>query len=369
VQNKYKHILFTGGGTGGHIFPALAIAEEIKQMDSNCMISFIGTYNKIEATIVPQNGYAFYPIWISGLQRRVTLKNLLLPFKLVVSFVQVFTLLNKLKPNLVVGTGGYVCGPVLRVASWFKIPTIIHESNSYPGITTRLLAKKASKVYLAFNETKKMLSKNINSEVVGNPTRNKFGKISANAGKKHFGLEQNLKTILIFGGSLGASKINSSIYSIITLIHQKNYQVIWQTGKTDAAYYQSSVKQMNVKILPFIDEMEYAYAAADVVICRSGAITISELTLLGKPAILIPYPHASENHQYFNAKVLTDNNAALLIEEKELEEKLFSSLYDLLSSDSKLKEMAIQSKKLGRPDASKIIAKQLIQQIESNSND
>lgn len=369
MQNKNKHILFTGGGTGGHLFPALAVAEKIKELDPNCMISFIGTYNKIEARIVPQSGYAFYPIWISGLHRRFTLKNLILPIKIIVSFVQVLLLLKKLSPKIIIGTGGYVCGPVLRVANWLKIPTVIHESNSSPGVTTKLLAKKSEKVFLAFEETKKMLSKNVKTEVVGNPTRKSFGTISSVEGKKYFSLNENLKTILVFGGSLGASSINSAINSILELLLQKNYQIIWQTGNIDAPFYQSTIKHLAVKIYPFIDEMEYAYAAADLVICRAGATTLAEVTLLGKPTVLIPYPHAAGNHQFYNAKTLVQNNAAVMLEEKEIEQKLHSQIVELLDSEKKLTELSKNAKKFGNPNASTIIAKYLIEKAESNWNE
>ncbi|MDA0986115.1 MAG: undecaprenyldiphospho-muramoylpentapeptide beta-N-acetylglucosaminyltransferase [Bacteroidetes bacterium] len=369
MQNKVKHILFTGGGTGGHLFPALSIAESLKELDSSCMISFIGTKNKIEARIVPQSGFPFYPIWISGLHRRFTLKNLLLPIKISVSLLQVYNLLKKLSPSIIIGTGGYVCGPVLRVASWLKIPTIIHESNSFPGITTRIQSKRAEKVYLAFEETKKYLSKKVNYEVVGNPTRKKFGTISKTAGNKYFGLNPDLKTILVFGGSLGANKINNSIYSILDLLQKKNYQIIWQTGAKDAAFYQSTIKLINVKIFQFIDEMEYAYAASDIVVCRAGATTISELTLLGKPAILIPYPFAAGNHQFYNAKTLVDKNAAVMIEEKNLDEKLFNTITELLDSENKLKSISTECKKLGKPNVSSIIAKQILQRISEQVNE
>jgi UDP-N-acetylglucosamine--N-acetylmuramyl-(pentapeptide) pyrophosphoryl-undecaprenol N-acetylglucosamine transferase len=354
-------MLFAAGGTGGHLFPAIAIAEEIKKLQPDARIAFVGTKNKIEARVVPQKGFEFHTIWISGFHRRLTIDNLLLPVKVVVSLVQSFFLIRKLRPNVVVGTGGYVCGPILTLASLMKIPTIVHESNSYPGVTTRMVASRVTKVFLAFDVTKKWLPK-VDAgkiELVGNPTRDSLGKISREEGLKYFNLHLRKKTLLAFGGSLGAASINLTMGKIADELVQSGLQILWQTGEKDFERYESKNGE-NVWVGKFIDKMEYAYAAADVVLCRSGATTLAELTRLGKPSILVPYPHAAANHQELNAQAVVEAGAAVMIRDSELETKALSSIKEILSNDTARNAMHERSLALGKPNAGTEIAHKLM---------
>ena len=354
-------ILFAAGGTGGHLFPAIAIAEETKKIRPDVRITFVGTKEKIEARVVPEKGFAFYTIWISGLHRRLTVDNLLFPVKVVVSLLQSFFLIRKLSPSVVIGTGGYVCGPILSVASLMKIPTVVHESNSYPGVTTRMVASRVSRVFLTFEATKKWLPK-LNSnkiDVVGNPTRGSLGKVSKNDGLKYFNLDPNSKTLLVFGGSLGAASINSTIGKIVGELIRSGAQVIWQIGDKDFEHYESK-RDKNVWVGKFIDRMEYAYAAADVVLCRSGATTLAELTRLGKPAILVPYPYAAANHQELNAQTMVEAGAAVMVKDADLDAKALSIVKEILFNDVVRNVMSGKSLQLGKPDAGKEIAQKIL---------
>ena len=354
-------ILFAAGGTGGHLFPAIAIAEEIKKLEPDARIAFVGTKNKIEARIVPQKGFAFYTIWISGFHRRLTLDNLLFPIKVVVSLFQSFFLLHKTRPDVVVGTGGYVCGPVLFAATRMKVPTVVHESNSYPGVTTRMVASRVSRVFLAFDVTKQWLPGVAadTMELVGTPTRESLGKISHEEGLKYFDLHPQKKTLLVFGGSLGATALNVAIAKIIDELVRTGVQVIWQTGEKEFEKYQSK-RGDNIWVGKFINEMEFAYAAADLVMCRSGATTVAELIRQGKPAILVPYPHAAANHQEINAKVLVEAGAAVMIRDAEVETKALPAIREILSDDSQRVAMHEKSLVLGRPNAGKEIAEKIL---------
>lgn len=354
-------ILFAAGGTGGHLFPAIAIAEEIKKMQPDARIAFVGTKDKIEARIIPQKGFAFYAIWISGFHRRLTVENLLFPLKVVVSLFQSFFLIQRTKPNVVVGTGGYVCGPVLYVATLMKIPTVIHESNSYPGVTTRMVASRVSKVLLTFEVTKKWLpgANADRMELVGTPTRDSLGKISREAGLKSFNLNPKKKTLLVFGGSLGATTINMMIEKIVDELTKTGVQIIWQTGEKEAERFDSK-RNENVWVGKFIDTMEFAYAAADLVMCRSGATTLAELTRLGKPAILVPYPHAAANHQEMNARAMVEAGAAVMIKDADLGAKALPMINEILSNERTRNLMHERSVVLGRPNAGKEIAEKIL---------
>lgn len=361
IDSQTPSILFAAGGTGGHLFPALAIAEEIKKMRPDIRIDFVGTESKIEARVIPEKGFAFHTIWISGFHRRLTVDNLLFPVKVIVSLFQSFFLIRKLGPRAVVGTGGYVCGPILSVASLMKIPTVVHESNSCPGVTTRMVASRVSKVFLTFEATKKWLPK-LDPKVidlVGNPTREALGKTSRNNGAEYFGLKPNGKTLLVFGGSLGAASINSAIEKIAAELVKAGIQIIWQTGEKDFDRYALN-RAPGVWIGKFIDKMEYAYAAADVVLCRSGATTLAELTRIGKPAILVPYPHAAANHQELNAQALTGAGAAVMIKDMDLDAKALSTIKDIFLNSERQRSMSEKSLQLGKPNAGKEIAQRIL---------
>lgn len=355
-------MLLSGGGTGGHLFPALAIAEEVRKLEPATEFLFVGTRGKIEARMVPQRGYPFRSIWISGFHRRLTIENLLFPVKVIVSLIQSQMILRKFKPDVVIGTGGYVCGPVLFVATWLGIPTVVHESNSYPGITTRLLASRVQKVYIAFESTTQWLQTTGNVELVGTPTRDSLGTVSKQEGRSFFGLDEHRPTLLIVGGSLGAASINGAVLLSLDVLIRSGVQLIWQTGQSDHERVQQALGSRKVGWLgAFIDRMEFAFGAADAVVCRAGATTLAELTRIGKPAILIPYPHAAADHQRHNAQALADAGAAVMIVDNEVAQKLGTTVVDLLNDASRLKTMSSASRALGRPDAGPIIARKVLE--------
>lgn len=355
-------MLLSGGGTGGHLFPALAIAEEVQKLEPATEFLFVGTRGKIEARIVPQRGYPFRSIWISGFHRRLTIDNLLFPVKVIVSLVQSLMILRKFKPDVVIGTGGYVCGPVLLIATWLGIPTVVHESNSYPGVTTRLLASRVQKIFIAFESTKQWLQSIGNVELAGTPTRESLGTVSKQEGRSFFGLDENRPTLLVVGGSLGAASINSAVLSSLDLVIGSGIQLIWQTGQSDYERVQQALGSRKVGWLgAFIDRMEFAFGAADAVACRAGATTLAELTRIGKPAILIPYPHAAANHQRHNALALANAGAAVMIEDSEVARKFGTMVVDLLNDAPRLKTMGSASRALGHPDAGLAIARKILE--------
>lgn len=357
-------VMFAGGGTGGHLFPAIAIADEVKKLRQDTEILFVGTKDKIEGKVVPQRGYKFQSIWISGFHRRIDIKNLVFPLKVLVSLMQARSIIQSFKPNVVVGTGGYVCGPVVRAAVALKVPTLLQEQNSYPGVTIRMLAYKVDEIHLTFERSKQYLRHPKRVLVSGNPTRSDLELVSREDALKFFGFhsQEQKKTILVFGGSLGARSLNEAMGKYAMRFVQQGFRIIWQTGQEDFQKAKQSADRIpagQLNVSPFIDRMDYAYAACDLVICRAGATTIAELTRLGKPALLVPYPHAAANHQVENAKALVEGGAAKMINDDELNDKLFSSVLELFEGD-RLEKMRKQSKSFGRPDAAKVIAEHVI---------
>ena len=340
------------------MFPAIAVADEIKKQNSNAEFLFVGTKGKIEARVVPQRGYAIAFIWISGFHRSLLAGNLLFPVKVVVSFVQSFFLIKRFQPDVVVGTGGYVCGPVLYMASLMDIPMVVHESNSFPGATTRMLSRRATRIFTAFASTARWLKRSDNIELVGTPTREILGTVAREDGLSFFNLNPSKKTALVFGGSLGAASINQAIKEMLNELARSDIQLIWQTGKAEIENY--GLQMTNCSISKFIDKMEYAYAAADVVVCRSGATTLAELTRLGKAAILVPYPYAAADHQRYNAQTLVDAGAALMILDQDVKSRLKNELLSLLNEDKKRAQMNDASRALGRPNAGKEIAQKIL---------
>jgi len=360
MQKDKLRILIAAGGTGGHVFPAIAVADEIKKLNSNTEFLFVGTKGKIEARVVPQRGYALANIWISGFYRSLHFENLLFPVKAVVSLFQSFILIKKFKPDVVIGTGGYVCGPVIFTASVLGIPTVVHESNSYPGMTTRMLSSRASKIITAFDNTIRWLKRKDNVELIGTPTRDMLGTVSREQGVRFFNLDPSKETVLIFGGSLGAASINRAAVEMINELTDAGIQFIWQTGKSNTTSMDGMKTTKNIWIGEFIDRMEYAFAAADVVVCRAGATTLAELTRLGKAAILVPYPYAAADHQTFNARSLVDKGAAIMIADKNVKTMLKKELIYLLSDNKKILQMSEACRKLGKPDAGKEIARRIL---------
>lgn len=372
LNPKSHKYLFAAGGTGGHIFPALSIADEIKKIEKDSKFLFVGTKKRLESKLIPKYGYDFKTIWISGLNRKLDINNLLFPLKLIVSLIQSFIILKKFKPSVVIGTGGYVCAPVLLIASMLNVKTVLHESNSYPGLVTRLLTKKVDKVFISFDVTKKWLKSEKNLIKTGVPVRNTLTHISKSIGLEFFGFRDEKKTILIIGGSLGSVSINRAVLKSINLFLKSNLQIIWQVGEKDFQFIEKEILSLDdelkkgIWISKFIDKMEYAYAAADLVICRAGATTIAEITTLGKPAILVPYPFATSNHQLINAQTLQQANAAIIIEDNILTESLAEVVISLIHDPNRLQNMSDNSKKLGFSNAGEIIAEKIIELIEKD---
>jgi len=362
-KNKHIKVIISGGGTGGHIFPALAIANEIKQRFPNADILFVGAKGRMEMDKVPAKGYPIIGLWISGINRKKMWKNIVFPFKLISSLWKAGQVISKFKPDMVIGTGGFASGPVLYMAQRKGIPTFIQEQNSYPGITNKLLSKKAQKIYTAYDNLEGFFEKNKIIKT-GNPIRKDLQILNIKKEKalKSFGLQPNKKTILSIGGSLGAHPINESIKNNLNYIKEKDYQLIWQTGHNDYENY----KQYNseqVKVVPFISNMQDAYAAADLIISRAGAGTISELALIGKPVILVPSPWVAEDHQTKNAKALSDKKAAILIPEKELKMQLWQNIEAIFENETLNKQLKENIKKIGIPDATKMIVNDILKEI------
>lgn len=356
--------IFAGGGTGGHLFPAIAIGDEIKKLVPNAEILFVGTAQKIEARIVPQCGYAFRTIWISGFHRSFRIGNLLFPLKVIISFMQARSIIQEFKPDVVIGTGGYVSGPVLRAAVMMKIPTLIQEQNSYPGVTTRMLAERVDELHLTFDSSKKYFSRKDGVFVSGNPTRNALENADTGKASAYFGFDraQKIKTLLVVGGSLGARSINEAVQRHLDEFIKNGFRILWQTGKeyfSEASVAAKKYSSNMISVHQFIDRMDYAYAVSDLVVCRAGATTLAELTRLGKPAILVPYPQAAANHQVENARAMAEHGAAEILYDAEVSERLLPCVL-AVSEDKRLLQMSAQSRKLGKPDAAKEIAQRII---------
>lgn len=362
---KPSRVIIAGGGTGGHIFPAIAIANAIMKEDPEAEILFIGAKGKMEMEKVPQAGYTIRGITIAGFNRKSLLKNIWLPFKLVTSFFQVRGIMNAFRPDAVIGVGGYSSFPVLRYAQAKGIPSFIHESNSFAGKSNMLLGKKAVKIFVATDNMEKFFPKE-KIRITGNPVRKSIAAsaISRAEGIRFFGLDENKRTILAVGGSLGARTINEALAAGLAELETHSLQLVWQTGKIGSAVYQSAGRSYpNVWVNEFIKEMEMAYAAADIIISRAGAMTVSELCVAGKPAILVPYPHAAEDHQTFNAKSLVDKQAALMIKDAEASEKLVHTVINLSNNEPLQSELKRNIHALAVVNADEIIAKEILDYI------
>jgi UDP-N-acetylglucosamine--N-acetylmuramyl-(pentapeptide) pyrophosphoryl-undecaprenol N-acetylglucosamine transferase len=361
-----RRIIIAGGGTGGHIFPAIAIANALKQMDDTIEILFIGAKGKMEMEKVPQAGYKIEGLDIAGFNRSSLIKNVGLPFKLLKSFLQVRSIFKKFKPDAAIGVGGYSSFPVLRFAQARGIPTFIHESNSFAGKSNIMLARKATKVFTGTDEMEKFFSKEKIMKT-GNPVRSAISQsqISKNEGLKFFSLEENKKTVLVVGGSLGAKTINEAIDKGVDELLKQGLQLIWQTGKPYAAKAKERVAGKNaVWANEFITQMEYAYAAADIVVARSGAMTVAELCVVKKPVLFVPYPFAAEDHQTVNAMQLVKKNAALMVKDSEAKEKLLFTTIELAKDESHQSELRSNIGALAITDADKKIAEVILKKIK-----
>ncbi|NHM04445.1 undecaprenyldiphospho-muramoylpentapeptide beta-N-acetylglucosaminyltransferase [Flavobacterium celericrescens] len=360
---KKPRFIISGGGTGGHIYPAVAIANELKSRFPEAEFLFVGAKDKMEMQKVPQAGYAIKGLWILGIQRKLTLDNAMFPFKLFSSMWNSFRIIKSFKPDVVIGTGGFASGAVLKVASMLKIPTVIQEQNSYPGITNKLLAKKANKICVAYENLERFFPKD-KMILTGNPVRQDLiNEASKSEAISYFKLDANKKTLLVLGGSLGARRINQLIEKELDFLLSQNIQIIWQCGKLYLNDYSKYNEKENVQVVAFIDRMDLVYAAADVVISRSGASSVSELCIVGKPTIFIPSPNVAEDHQTKNAKAISDKNGAILIRESELEAQFETVFSDLISSENKQAELIQNIKKLAKPNATKDIVEEIVKLI------
>lgn len=354
-------VLVTGGGTGGHIYPALAIARGIREKYPGAELLYVGTAGGMEADIVPKEGYAFKTVTVEGLPRKITPRTLVTFGKVLKGIGQAFAVLKSFAPDVVIGTGGYVCGPVVMAAALQKIPALVHEQNAYPGITNKLLAPFVSRVMVTFPESIKYFSPNARISVTGLPVRPVILTAERVTAIKSLGLAGDKLTLLVFGGSRGARSINQAIVEAVKdFVVRQDLQILLVTGTLG---YEETLKKLqgagisldkngNIIVKPYLYNMEEALAAADLVVCRSGAATLAEITALGLASILIPYPYASENHQEFNARALSDQGAAVLIKDGELTgTRLVLAVTKLLDDQPALNKMASASKALGRPQA------------------
>ena len=370
-MRNYKFIL-SGGGTGGHIYPAIAIANELKLRFPDCEILFVGAQDKMEMQKVPQAGYKIEGLWIAGLQRKLTFSNALFPIKLMSSLWKSQKIIKSFKPDVVIGTGGFASGPLLQVANSFNIPTVIQEQNSYPGITNKLLSKKANAICVAYENLDRFFPKN-KTVLTGNPVRQDVLDIDSKRSEAitYFNLDKNKKTLLVLGGSLGSRRINQLIEKELDFLLANGVQVFWQCGKFYYEEYQKYNSEQHetrnpklVTVTSFIDRMDLIYAAADFVISRAGASSVSELCLVGKPTIFIPSPNVAEDHQTKNAKAIVDKNGALLIKENGLDEKFEILFADLISNEDLQKNLGENMKKLAKPNATKEIVEEIIKLIK-----
>ncbi len=362
-------VIIAGGGTGGHIFPAIAIANALKEQQPGIEILFVGATGKMEMQKVPEAGYKIVGLYIAGYNRSDILKNITLPFKLLKSFLQVTGILRNFKPDIIIGVGGYSSFPVVRLAQTRGIPTFILESNSLPGRSNIILGKRATKIFVASEGMNQyFLSKKL--VVTGNPVRNIFSEsnIIRSEALEFFGLSPSLKTVLVTGGSLGAKSINDAIAKNIQVFKENNLQLIWQTGNS-YAYAAATVEEENASIWTnaFINKMEYAYAAADVVVSRAGAMAIAELCIAAKPVIFVPYPFAAENHQMVNATALEKKGAAIVINDSEVEAKLMDAILNTLNDNSLSLELKQNITKMGKQHADKKIADEILQYMDAQT--
>jgi UDP-N-acetylglucosamine--N-acetylmuramyl-(pentapeptide) pyrophosphoryl-undecaprenol N-acetylglucosamine transferase len=353
-KTEYR-FLFAGGGTGGHLFPAVAVAEKIKAKIPEADILFIGTKTRIEGKVVPKLGYKFRSIWIKGFSRKFNLENLLFPVKLGVSLFQSLIINMNFRPKVAIGSGGYVSGPAIWGANVMGAKIILLEQNSYPGVTTRLLERYADEIHISFSDSEKYLRSKDKIKLTGNPVRESLNKSDKIAALRHFNLLTEKKTLLILGGSLGAATINDEVAKLISSFKDKSLQIIWQTGNKYFEKYKD-LASGEVIVLPFIDNMNYAYSAADLVVARAGATTIAELLVIGIPSILIPSPNVAEDHQYHNAKSLQDKNAVVLIEDKNIKDSLADKIFSTIFDAGKLESLKVNAKKLGKENAASEIA-------------
>jgi UDP-N-acetylglucosamine--N-acetylmuramyl-(pentapeptide) pyrophosphoryl-undecaprenol N-acetylglucosamine transferase len=365
---RHKRIIISGGGTGGHIFPAIAVANALRRIDAETEILFVGALGRMEMEKVPEAGYRILGLPVEGLKRRITLKNVTVLLKFIRSLAIAKDILNEFRPDVVVGVGGYASGPVLRAAGTMGIPTLIQEQNSYAGVTNKLLSRKATVICVAYGGMEKYFPAD-KLIMTGNPVRQNFEKLDSIRADaiRYFNLKPTAPVVLILGGSLGAASINESLSSNIGTLGNSECQWLWQTGK----YYYEDVNKLvslsgfkNIVVHGFIDRMDYAFSSADVIVSRAGAGTISELCLVGKPVILVPSPNVAEDHQTRNARALSDMGAAILIPDRQAASSLADETLNLISDADKRNQLSENISKLAERNADIRIAEEVFKLAE-----
>ncbi len=365
MSDRAPHILMVGGGTGGHVYPAIAIADAVRALRPDAQIVFAGTQDRLEARAVPEAGYALHPITAQGIQRELSASNLLLPLRVAQGLMQSWRLVGALDPDVAVGTGGYVAGPVL-LAAWLRgRPLLIQEQNAYAGLTNRVLARLASRIHLAFSEAKDWVPAE-RATVSGNPTRRALREADPSEARAAFGLPETAKLVLVMGGSLGSAAINGAVkQNLEALLERPDVHVVWQTG---TRYYDDIIDAVDehprLRIVEYVDQMGAAYAAATLVVCRAGALTCSELTVTGTPAVLVPSPNVTADHQTKNARSMERAGAAALLPETTLEARLGDVVAELLEDRDTLDEMAAAAQARARPDAAETIARDVLALVD-----
>ena len=373
--------LISGGGTGGHIFPAISIANALRQRQPDCEILFVGANGRMEMERVPEAGYNIVGLDIQGLERRKVLRNIRIIYNFLRSRRKARQIVRSFRPDVAIGVGGYVSAAAMSAAAALGVPVVLQEQNSFAGVTNRFLAKKASKICVAYDGMERFFDR---GKIVktGNPVRQNIiaPDIDRQAAYDYFRLERDKKTILVVGGSLGAKTINDSIALHIDKLLQTDCQIVWQTGKNYFAEIKAKISEQGIKfttdsanpvyakrmfVSDFISQMDYAYNVADLVISRAGASSVSELCLLGKPAILVPSPNVAENHQYHNAMALVAKNAALLVEDAEAVDNLLPQALQIVADDSRLRELSANIRQLALPNSAQAIAEVILAQIEN----
>lgn len=368
MEQQTKRIIISGGGTGGHIFPALAIANALKLIDQQVDILFVGALGRMEMEKVPAAGYKITGLPVAGFQRKFTFKNIIFFYKLWSSMIKANRIIREFKPHVAVGVGGYASGPILRAAAKKGIPTIIQEQNSYAGVTNRILSHNAKTICVAYEGMEKFFPSN-KIVLTGNPVRLQIieNPTTHEEACAFFELQPKARTILISGGSLGALTINQAIFQHLDILLREHLQIIWQTGKN---YFEMAKLETlkystkSIRVFEFIDRMDMAYRAADLVICRAGALTISELCLLGKPAILVPSPNVAEDHQTKNAMALVERNAAIMIADHQLHEALIGTIKTLINDDTKLSQLSENCHKMAIANSDLKIAEEVLKLIK-----
>ena len=368
MSRPQRKVIISGGGTGGHIFPAIAIANALKRRDAGIDILFVGAQGRMEMDKIPKAGYQIVGLPIAGLQRKLDLKNLMLPFKVINSVMKARAIVKQFRPDVAVGVGGYASAPLLFAASWMKVPCLIQEQNSYAGITNKQLGKRVKKICVAYDGMEKFFPSD-KIVLTGNPVRHDIihTESKREEGLKYFGLKGDRKILLVIGGSLGARTINDAIRANLDELSRSGIEVLWQTGNNyfDANSVAANDFHERIKVLAFIDRMDLAYAVADVVISRAGALSIAELCVTGKPGILVPSPNVAEDHQTKNALALVNKNAAIMVKDQEANEKMVLEALNLLQDGQMQQQLRNNIAALAKPRADEEIADEIFKLMKN----